>query len=118
MSDDEDFLNALTDLRDFFTARNYPEAVIDLAFNEVCKLSQNEALVPSSKDKSSDIIAFVIEYNPSIPNIGFIVNRYWDLLHLSNNSAVKQLYKYRPVMAYKHTYQSLARETAINTESP
>ena len=63
MSDDEDFSNALTDLRDFFTARNYSEAVIDLAFNEVCKLSQNEALVPSPKDKSSNIIPFVIEYN-------------------------------------------------------
>ena len=42
-SDDEDFSNFLTDLKDFFTARNYSEAVIDLAFNEVCKLSQNEA---------------------------------------------------------------------------
>ena len=78
MSDDEDFSNAFTDLRDFFTARNYLEAVIDLAFNEVCKLSQNEALVPSPKNKSSKIIPFVIEYNLSIPNIGFIVNRYWD----------------------------------------
>ena len=29
------------------------------------------------------------------------MNRYWDLLHLSNNSAVKQLHKYKPVMAYK-----------------
>ena len=57
--------------------------------------------MPCPKDKSSNIIPFVIEYNPSIPNIGFIVNRYWDLLHLSNNSAVKQLHKYYPVMAYK-----------------
>ena len=75
--------------------------MIDLAFNEVCKLSQNDALVPSPKDKSSNIIPFVIEYNPFIPNIGFIVNRYWDLLHLSNNFAVKQLHKYKPVIAYK-----------------
>ena len=73
--------------------------MIDLAFNEVCKLSQNDALVPRPKDKSSNIIPFVIEYNPSIPNIGFIVNKYWDLLHLSNNSAVKQLHKCKPVMA-------------------
>ena len=97
MSDDEDFPNALNDRRDFFTATNYPEAVIDLVFNEVCKLSQNEALVPSPKNKSSNIIPFVIEYNPSIPYIGFIVNRYWDLLHLSSTSAVKQLHKYKPV---------------------
>ena len=56
MSDDEDFSNALTDLRDFFTARSYPEAVIDLAFNEVCKLSKNEVLVSSPKDMSSNKI--------------------------------------------------------------
>ena len=116
MSDDEDFSNALTDLRDFSTARNYPEAVIDLAFNEVCKLSQNEALVPSPKDKSANIIPFVIEYNPSIhvPNIGFIVNRYWDLLHLSNNSAVKQLHKYKPVMAYKRPRN--LKDTLVKSE--
>ena len=72
------FSNALIDIRDFFITRNYQVTVIDLAFNEVCKLSQIEALMPSPKDKISNIIPFVIEYNPSIPNIGFIVNRYWD----------------------------------------
>ena len=58
--------------------------------------------MPSPKDKSLNIIPFVIEFNPSIPNIGFIVNRYnWGLLHLSNNSAVTELHKYKAVMAYK-----------------
>ena len=90
------FSNALTDLREFFIARNYPKAVINYAFDEVCKLSQSETLVPSS-----NIIPFVIEYNPSLPNIGYIINRYWDLLQLSSNSSVKELHKYKPVMAYK-----------------
>ena len=79
MSDNSDILNALTDLREFFIARNYPEAVINYAFNEVCKLSHSDALVPSSKDNSSNIIPFVIKYNLSFPNIGYIINRYCDL---------------------------------------
>ena len=74
-NDNSDFSNALTDLREFFIARNYPEAVINYAFNEVCKLSQSEALVPSSKDNSS-YNTFVIKYNPILPNIGYIINRY------------------------------------------
>ena len=57
MSDDEDFSNALTNLRDFFTARNYPEALIDLAFNEVCKLSQNEAV-----SRTSTIVQFIFYF--------------------------------------------------------
>ena len=81
MSDNADFSNALTDLREFFIARNYPEAVINYAFNEVCKLSQSKALVPSSKD------------NSSLPSIGYIINRYWDLF--SSNSSVKELHKSR-----------------------
>ena len=101
MSDNSDFSNALTDLREFFIARNYPEPVINYAFYEVCKLSESDALVPSSKDNSSNIIPFVIKYNPSLPNIGYIINRYWDLLQLSSNSSVKELHKYKPVMAYK-----------------
>ena len=101
MSENSDFSNALTDLREFFIARKYPEAMINYAFYDVCKLSQSEALVPSSKDNSSDIIPFVIEYNLSLPNIGYIINRYWDLLQLSSNSSVKELHKYKPVMAYK-----------------
>ena len=75
--------------------------MINYAFNEVCKLSQSEALVSSSKDNGSNIISFIIEYNPSLPNIGYIINRYWDLLQLSSNSSVKELHKYKPVMAYK-----------------
>ena len=102
MSDNADFSNALTDLREFFIARNYPEAVINYAFNEVCKFSQSEALVPSSKDNGSNIIPFVVEYNPSLPNIGYIMNRYWDLLQLCSISSVKELHEYKPVMAYKH----------------
>ena len=101
MSDNSDFSNALTDLSEFFIARNYPAAVINYAFNEVCKLSQSEALVPSSKDNSSNIIPFVIKYNLSLPNIGYIINRYWDLLQLSSNSSVKKLHNYKPVMAHK-----------------
>ena len=58
----------------------------------------------SSKDNtqcSSNIITFVIEYNPSLPNIGYIMNKYLDLLQLSCNSPVKELQKYKLVMAYK-----------------
>ena len=35
-----------------------------------------------------NIIPFVVEYNPSLPNIGLVTNKYWGLLQLSNMASV------------------------------
>ena len=100
-SDDEQFSSSLSELRKYFKIRNYPESVINSAFDRVKDLAQSDALKPSVKDNKSKIIPFVIEFNPSLPNIGEIINKYWDLLKLSNNVAVRALHEYRPVVAFK-----------------
>ena len=43
----------------------------------------------------------MVEYNPSLPNIGLIINKYWDLLQLSQKGSVKYVHEYKPILAFK-----------------
>ena len=105
ISRDNTFENSLMDLRNYFMDRDYPPSVLNSAFQLASSLSQNDALIPSSSEKNSDVIPFVVTYNPSLPNIGHVINKYWDLLKLSKSENVQCVYKqFKPIIAYKRPY--------------
>ncbi|XP_053383797.1 uncharacterized protein LOC128550001 [Mercenaria mercenaria] len=99
-SDENQFFGNIEQLRQHFLVRNYPESVINTAFEKVMCMSQDDALRASVK-QDQNIVPFVVEYNTSLPNIGNIINKYWDLLQLSDNPAVKMLHLCKPTMAFK-----------------
>ncbi|XP_053391365.1 uncharacterized protein LOC128554143 [Mercenaria mercenaria] len=99
-SDENQFFGNIEQLRQHFLVRNYPESVINTAFEKVMCMSQDDALRASVK-QDQNIVPFVVEYNTSLPNIGNINNKYWDLLQLSDNPAVKMLHLCKPTMAFK-----------------
>ncbi|XP_053372772.1 uncharacterized protein LOC123535916 [Mercenaria mercenaria] len=101
ISDDNQFAKSLDTLREFFKSRNYPDSVIDAAFNKMHNVTQDEALKYNNNSDQVDIVPFVTEYNPSLPNIASIIHKYWDLFKLSPNVSVQQLHSSRPVLAYK-----------------
>ncbi len=101
ISDDNIFKSSLTELGQHFLNRNYPINIINTAFQKVSSLTQLESIQCRIKDKNKAIIPFVIEYNPSLPNIGISINKYWDLLKLSSKTSVKSLHKSKPMLAYK-----------------
>ena len=84
-------------LRDFFLERNYPASIVDEALGNACSLSQDEALQTSIKTGDKNIIPFVVEYNPTLPNIGLVINKYWDLLQLSNKASVNFVHACKPI---------------------
>ena len=43
----------------------------------------------------------MIEYNPALPNIGLVVNKYWDLSQLSHKDSVSSVHAYKPILAFK-----------------
>ena len=43
----------------------------------------------------------MITYNPSLPNIGEIMNKYWGLLALSEKQSVKYVFQHKPILAFK-----------------
>ena len=50
---------------------------------------------------TKSLFLFVVEYNNSLPNIGLILNKYWDLLQLSRKDSVIYVHEYKPILAFK-----------------
>ena len=101
ISNDKKFEESILQLRDFFLERNYPASIVDEALGNVSSLTQDEALQTSIKTGDKNVIPFVIEYNPSLPNIGLVINKYWDLLQLSQSASVNSVHAYKPILAFK-----------------
>ena len=101
ISDDAKFSESVSQLRDFFLERNYPASIVDHALDKVSSLSQDQALQSPENNRDKNIIPFVVEYNPSLPKIGLIINKYWDLLQLSQKDSVKNVHAYKPILAFK-----------------
>ena len=101
ISDDAKFSESVSQLRDFFLERNYPASIVDHALDKVSSMSQDQALQSSGNNRDKNIIPFVVEYNPSLPKIGLIINKYWDLLQLSQKDNVKNVHAYKPILAFK-----------------
>ena len=72
--------------------------------------------VSVKKSANMKIIPFVCTYNPSLPNIGKILNNYWNLLKLSLNESVKQVYSHKPLVAFKRprNLQDILVHTNLN----
>ena len=103
----------MSQLRDFFLERNYPVNVVDHALDQVSSLSQEQALQSSEKSRNKNIIPFVVEYNPSLPNIG--LNKYWDLLQLSRKDSVKYVHEYKPILAFKRPTSRNLRDFLVHS---
>ena len=100
ISDDEIFEKELGKLKSYFLERNYPSHIVDLAFQKASSLSRDEALSETAKHDAK-MVPYVITYNPSLPNIGEIINKYWGLLALSQKSSVKYVFQHKPILAFK-----------------
>ena len=124
-SDDNKLHSSLDELRFYFQDRYYPNAVIDSAFEKVSQMSQSEAHKSSIKHQAK-VIPFTVTYNPSLPNIGKTINRYWDLLKLSKHENLRYMHKtYRPIVAFKrpqslndYLVSSGLKENNEDTRSP
>jgi hypothetical protein len=99
-SDNEMFIADCDRIRQHFKDRNYPDDIVNHAISKASSLTQQEALRSTMKDKQ-DIIPFVCTYNPSLPNIGKVINQYWGLLKYSSNKSVRDIFNSKPVVAFK-----------------
>ena len=117
ISYNDSFHRSLEELKGHFLNRQYPENVIDSAFKKVLPQTQEAALVNSdAKNKTKDIVPFVIPYNTSLPNLGLIINKYWDLFNLSSKESLNFLHKHKPVIAFKRakTLQDCLTHSMLN----
>ena len=100
-SDNTCFEKDLDRLKEYFLTRNYPKQAIDEAVGKVSSMSMDDALKPTCHTKIQDIIPFVCTYNPSLPNIGKVINQYWNLLKYSKSESLGKLFNCKPIIAFK-----------------
>ena len=62
------------------------------------------------------MVPYVITDNPSLPRIAEIINKYWGLLALSQNSSVKYVFQHKPVLAFKIKYKSNSFKSSENIQ--
>ena len=88
-------------LKGFFMERGYPSDVLDICLNKIANLSQEKTLEEKLKTTESINIPFTVKYNPSLPEIGRIIYKYWSLLNLSKNDCVKEIFcSSKPIVAF------------------
>ena len=78
-----------------------PNLLLMRHWGNVSSLTQDDAFQTSVKNGDKSLIPFVIEYNPSLPNIGLIINKYWDFLQLLHKDSVGSVHAYKPILAFK-----------------
>ena len=61
------------------------------------------ALKETTKSNNK-LVPYVITYNPSLPNVDEIINKYLGLLALSQNPSVKYVFQHKPVLAFKRPW--------------
>ena len=96
------FKQDLSRLETYFKMRNYPVDIPTEALQKASNLTIEEALKSSSSERNNkDVITFVCTYNPSLPNIGKIINQYSGLFKISTSESVRRLYESKTIVAYK-----------------
>ena len=67
-----------------------------------------------SPTKCQDIIPFVFTYNPSLPNIGNIINQNWNLLKYSKSKSVGQMFNCKPAYKRLSNLQGMLVHSQLN----
>ena len=111
------FEESILQLRDFFLERNYPASIVHEALGKVSSLTQDEALQTYVKTGDKNVTPFVIEYSRSSPNIGLVINKYWDLLQLSQSASVNSVHAILAFKRPKNLRDYLVRSSFVESPS-
>ena len=79
-------------------ARGYPNNHIDKTLSEVKFSDRKKALQENTKVRK-EILPFVTQYNPSVPNLKHILMEKWHLIELQHK--LKEMFKEPPIISYK-----------------
>ena len=97
-TEDKDFQQALTKLKEGFTQRGYKEELLEEKFARVYQVDRKNLL--SYRDKENDTkLKFITKYNKNLPNIRQVINDNWSIL--LTNDKVAEVFTEKPIIAFK-----------------
>ena len=97
-SEAQEFLQNCKKMLDKFSERGYPKTTIQEAFCNSTAF-QRENLLKIKKKKRSNRIPLVVTYNRTLPDLGAIINKHWNILQI--DPKMKEKFSDRPILAYR-----------------
>ena len=78
--------------------RGYPDNLIDKTLSEV-NFSERMSALQNKQKTRKNILPFVTEYRPSVPNLKTILMSKWHLIE--NQPLLREIYKEPPLLSYR-----------------
>ena len=78
--------------------RGYPDNLINNILGEIRFVERKSALQEKQKMRK-DILPFVTQYNPAVPNLKNILMSKWHLIE--NQPLLREIYQAQPIISYK-----------------
>ena len=97
-SSEETFVENIRIFKPRLRARGYPNNLIDKTLSEV-KFSHRKKALKDNTRVQKEILPFVTQYNPSVPNLKHILMEKWHLIE--SQPKLKEMFKEPPIISYK-----------------
>ena len=97
-SSEETFVENIRIFKPRLRARGYPNNLIDKTLSEV-KFSDRKKALKDNTRVQNEILPFVTQYNPSVPNLKHILMEKWHLIE--SQPKLKEMFKEPPIISYK-----------------
>ena len=97
-SSKETFEENINKFKENLRLRGYPNNLIEKVLSEV-KFSDRKAALKNKTKASKEILPFVTQYNPCVPNLKHIFMNKWHLIE--SQPLLRQIYKEPPLISYK-----------------
>ena len=97
-SSEETFVENIRLFKLRLRARGYPHNLIDKTLSEV-QFSERKKALNDNTRVQKQILPFVTQYNPSVPNLKHILMEKWHLIE--SQPRLREMFKETPIISYK-----------------
>ena len=97
-SSEETFVEKIRIFKLRLRTRGYPNNLIDKILSQV-KFSHRKKALKDNTRVQKEILPFVTQYNPSVPNLKHILMEKWHLIE--SQPKLKERFKEPPIISYK-----------------
>ena len=88
----------MVNFRARLVARGYPRNLIDKHLSEI-KFTERKSALKQNKKDTKDILPFVTQYEPAVPNIKQVLMKKWHIIE--EQPLLKQIFKDPPIISFK-----------------
>ena len=81
-----------------FRERGYPDNLINNVLREI-RFKERKSALREEQKMRKDILPFVTQYNPAVPNLKNILMSKWHLIE--NQPSLREIYQAQPIISYK-----------------